>query len=919
MSQNLPYASPPAAPSTHTSQLKVYLERNRAELLKLLDSKEQAGSAFAREHAEIMDRLLRALFEAGTAASARACGDVPVLLGAVGGYGRRRLGWKSDLDVRLVTPATPEAIQPLAEAILYPLWDAGVSIGHQVMSIPAAIADAEHDLPTATALLDFRMLGGDADLGTALRGRAFDGIFAPANLPRFLHRLEAEAGSRHQRLGDSIYLLEPDIKNGAGGLRDLDIALWAARARWKVEELRDLAKLGVLLPREVAEITRAEDFLWQVRNRLHRNSGRRSDRLTFPEQEVLAEAMGYRARIGADQGASAAQTAGAMAEAFMSDYYRHARVITRSREHLLARAMPPQLGRSRHRIHDLGRGLFQAEGYVAFADERALASDPALAMRVYATAVERELAVQPETRNAIARETSDERFCAALRRSAEAAKLFVSLSCHCERTRFRRGSILAELHDVGLLTALVPEFAPVVGRVHHDVYHVYTVDAHSIAALDHLRALCRGDVPEQGLASELAVQLAPNEALFLATLLHDIGKDAGGKGHSHRGAELARGVLTRLGLGAEAVEAACRLIEQHLLMYHVAACRDLEDPATIAEFVRDVGGQDGLRDLYLLTVADLSTTSPTSMTQWKAGMLDALYQAAFAWLDRGGTGAEPQRVARVREQVAACWDLALDPGFLREFLDTMPERYLLSNTPAEIAAHARCALSGRGAGVRAALVPSRHADVAELCVVTEHAIDEDAGLCVVAGDRPGLLAAIAAALAASRLEIHAAQIHSRVLPGGAVQAVDVFWVRDPIEGVAGVEQILPKLQRDLRAVIDGAVSPEELLQCRRVSRWSERPHPPVATEIAIDQISSPQHTVIEVVSKDRPGLLFRLAQTLHEQGLSIALAKINTEGTRVGDVFYVTQADGSKLESPARAEAVRQALLTALAPRASGS
>jgi [protein-PII] uridylyltransferase len=912
VTQSLGAALPQAGRSAQSSSLKGYLESHRQALLDMLAQPEQAGVPFARRHAAIMDGLLQTLFAGALAGSDREPSHSPLLLAAVGGYGRQRLGWKSDLDVRLITLEEPEAIKNFAEAILYPLWDAGVSIGHQVVSIASLVADATHDLPTATALLDFRPLAGDTSLADTLEERAFTRVFAGKELTRFIDALQTESSARLKRLGDSIYLLEPDVKNGAGGLRDLDTALWAVRARYRVQDFSDLVTLGVLVPREVEDLDRAADFLWAIRNRLHKAARRRSDRLTFAEQETIAVAMGYRARIDAVPGASDAQLAGAMTEAFMSDYYRHARIVTRAREHLLERCAA-KLGRGRPLVRDLGRGLCESEGLIGFSEARQLARDPALALRIYATCLARELPAHADARDAILRVCADPEFCAALRASPEAAATFVALVSSARPSRLRNDSILSELHDVGLLLAMIPEFAPVVGRVHHDVYHVYTVDVHSVAAVDDLRALVRGDLAKtRPLATRLARELRRPAMLFLATLLHDVGKAIGAKDHSRRGAEMARTILTRLGLRAEDVETACRLIAQHLAMYHVAVSRDVGDPATVAEFARAVRDRDGLRDLYLLTVTDLSTTGPTAMTQWKSSMLEELFQATDALLSDGPI-AHPSRLLRVREQVKERCAAGVDRELLHEYLETMPERYLLSNTPAEIAAHAGVALGVRGTGVGAALVPSRHPDVAELCVVTETRAS-DAGLYVVAGDRPGLLAAISAAIASNRLDIHAAQIHSRTLADGGVQVVDLFWIRDPVAGALGVEEILPKLERDLRDVIAGSVTPDDLLKRRTVSRWSERPSPQVMTEIDIDRDGSPEHSVIEVTTKDRPGLLFTLAQTLHLLGLTIALAKINTEGSRVADVFYVTETDGQKIASPMRSELVREALFAALGP-----
>jgi [protein-PII] uridylyltransferase len=418
----------------------------------------------------------------------------------------------------------------------------------------------------------------------------------------------------------------------------------------------------------------------------------------------------------------------------------------------------------------------------------------------------------------------------------------------------------------------VPEFLPVTGRVHHDVYHVYTVDVHSVA-----------------------------------TLLHDVGKgwpDASGsrKNHSRIGADLCRRILPRLGLSAEEVDEACQLVQDHLLMYHVATRRDLDDIATIEEFSRAIRGREGLRNLYLLTIADLSTTSPTAMTSWKARMLDELYFAAEAYLAGHEPRADAERVARVRDAArAACPPEARGP--LDALLASMPERYLLANSPESIVEHARVAGERMGPAARRAhvgRVSSRHPEVAELCVVAD--------------DRPGLLAAIAAAITANRLEVLAAQVYSRALDG-QTEAVDLFWVRDREGGTEGVEQALPRLARDLEDVCAGEVEPAALLRARTGSSspWRERPSPPVPTEIIVDDRASPRHTVVEVFAKDRPGLLYTLAQALHDLGLSIALSKINTEGTRVADVFYVNELDGSKVRLGARSKEIHAALVRAVA------
>jgi [protein-PII] uridylyltransferase len=816
-----------------------------------------------------------------------------VSIAAVGSLGRGAVALGSDADIRVLVPdgISPEEVQPFLDALLYPLWDAKLSIGHQVTTQADALSLAQTDLASATALVDLRHVAGDSSRTEALRARAFMGLLAEDGIDDFVDRLEEEAEARHAKFGGSVYLLEPDVKSGPGGLRDLEGARWAARARFHVASSApggrdagtwaDLVRLGVLVSREASEIALAETLLWRIRNRLHLHAGRRSDRLTFDEQETIAAGLGYSKNDTPEARAEGA-------EAFMQDYYRSARVITKARDLVFERARPRRRSSgATQRATDLGEGIRLFDSAITLTSPSALAEAPALALQLYLVSKRHGAPVHPYIRNAITRVTADPAWCAALRASPVAARCFVELVATVALAPSRGGSILAELHDTGLLLAMVPEFAPVTGRVHHDVYHVYTVDVHSVAALDCLRSLARGELAqEHPLASRLAAEIARPVPLFLATLLHDIGKgypDENGsrKNHSGAGAVLCDSILPRMGLSPDEVADARTLVELHLSMYHVATRRDLDDQAAIREFVRPIRSRELLRDLYLLTIADITTTSPTAMTAWKARMLEELYRAADAELqgDRDATERDRARLDRLREQARGAWEG--DPRFLEGFLGSMPERYLLANPLTAVLAHARVVAERGERRVHAALVPSRHQDVAELCVV--------------AVDRPGLLARISAAITAGRLEVLGAQVYSRRTEEHT-EAVDIFWVRDRTLGLEGVERAMPRFLRDLDKVCtEEGDSAARLLEERRGSPWRERPSPAVPTEVVLDDRASPDHTVIEVFAKDRPGLLYRLAQALHDLGLSISISKINTEGARVADVFYVQEADGKKV------------------------
>ncbi len=926
------------------ASLREALERHRAELVAQL-ARPAGGSpaaarrpdaddglALGRANARFLERCVIEQFEAALARTGLR--DAGIALAAVGSCGRGAVALWSDADVVLVTPSATEDISSprlertsepepgassippsapsapsirgvFAEALLYPLWDAGLPIGHQVLNASDAVALARSDLATATALLDLRFLAGNEALVRGLIAHAHEGLFGEEDLGAFIDRLEEEASARHERFGGSVYLLEPDVKSGQGGLRDLDGARWAASARYGVGQgglvdasfWGELVRVGVLVAREAQEIAASEGFLWRVRNRLHARARRKADRLGFEDQEALGVAMAY----GDDRARAA--------ERLMQDYYLHARAITRARASLLERLRPVRRRGKPSPPTDLGHGVQLFEGQVTIAHTVALQQEPALAMRVFAACVRHQAPVLGFARDAIMRSAADPEWCERLRASPEAAALFIELVCTVPETCTGRRSMVGELHEVGLLLAMVPEFLPVTGRVHHDVYHVYTVDVHSVAAVDRLRQLARGELAhEYPLATRIAAEIARAQPLFLATLLHDVGKgwpDEQGslRQHSKVGAEMCDRILPRLGFSQEDTEEARQLVFDHLLMYRVATRRDLDDADTIAEFCRNVRGQEGLRDLYLLTVADLSTTSPTAMTSWKARMLDELYFAAEAYLSGAQSRADVERGARARDAARAGW--TGDPAALDAVLASMPERYLLANSPESIGQHARVVLERGGRAAHVGRVASRHPEAAELCVVAD--------------DRPGLLASIAAAITANRLEVLAAQVYSRPVAASAgvsahVEAVDVFWVRDRDGGTDGVEPVMARLARDLEDVCSGKVGPDALIQARAGSNspWRERPSPAVPTEILLDDRASPRHTIVEVFAKDRPGLLYRLAHALHELGLSIALSKINTEGTRVADVFYVSELDGSKIPRGVRYKEVQDSLVRAV-------
>ena len=875
-------STPPFSPDSPTlgHEIKVYLERHDDRVKKLIETgDERAGFEASQMWARAFDGLLSSLFCAIRSKVGNEKTWNNLSLAAVGSYGRGNFSYRSDLDVRILCEKPKKAAE-VAEAILYPLWDAGLQIGHQVVTVSDTISLARKDLPTATTLLDWRHVVGNVDHAKKLRNKAFDTIFSKTHIGAFLLEMREQAEKRVDRFGDSVYLLEPDVKNGQGGLRDLDIILWTARARWRVNDLKELLDIGVLVPAEFQRLKEAQLFLARVRNVMHFSSPRRTDRLGFEAQEAAAERMGF-------------GKGGAGCELMMSDYYRHAREIANAREALFDRAAPVSAKQGRER--DLGNGVVLRGDVVGLHEVEQLSANPVLALRAYWEAVQRSLPIGRRTRDAIAQVMTNETVCQRLRDDEEAATLFRRLVRRTRKVRFKRNSTLSEFHDVGILLAMIPEVRPLVGRVHHDIYHVYTVDVHSIAAVDRLRALARGElVAEHPIATRLASDIARPQVLFMAALLHDIGKDLGGRDHSDRGAELARPILQRLGVQEHDIVEIQHLVAKHLRMYHVASRRDIDDPQMIENFRTEVHGPEGLKELYLLTICDVSTTSPTALTTWKSRMMLELYLSTR----RSFEGLPAQSEERAQKLRTATIDLCEGEEcvFLQHYLQSVPNRYMYANEPSDIVIHARVAERSESEELLVEQIGSRGPYVE---------------IAVVADDRSGTLADITASFAAERMWVIGAQLYSWIDRHGRKRVMDIFWVHGATEPSA-IERQLTRVRKDMKGLLSGELSPEKLLKKRASSGLERRPSPDVPVFVHFDNRSSSNWTVIEVIAEDRTGLLYSLAKTLKDAGLQVTVAKINTEGNGVADVFYVADQDGKKLEDEDRLAELERELRAAI-------
>jgi len=872
-----------------------------------------SGHTVVRLQAAAMDRIVQALWERAIAEAGASHKPSPVALVALGGYGRRELAPHSDLDLMLLHGAPrPDAfVKAAGEKLLYALWDLKLDVGWAVRDLKACDQVAREDHTARTALLDLRLVGGDRDLYRELEREQLHGL-SEARVESFLADKLAEMRTRRERFGDSLYMLEPNVKESEGGLRDLQSALWCARVRFKVAGITELLARALLPAREIQEMRRARDFLWRVRNALHYQAGRKWDQLTFDVQPPVAEAMGYR---------DAEHTPAV--EGFMRHYYLAAKTVLVACDALVDRCLEPQTAvgwrmvpppaatigaerpvpvlrgqptRSADRI--LPGGEFKVfRGRLTVVERDVLWRTPAALVRLFATADREGLDLYPFARD-LAAQAAEELPAEAASDPEMNQELLAALTRPGSRGRF-----LTQMHELGVLPRVLPEFARVTARRQFDVYHVYTVDVHSLFAVRRLFALRCKDVAEP-LVDEVTRNVARPLSLYLGTLFHDIGKGSG-KDHSVKGAEIAAGACVRLGLDpAEAADVEW-LVLKHLRFSAIAQRRDLSDPDLIHAFAEEVGTHDRLEKLYALTYADMATVGPRTWTEWKARLLRELFEKTRDALAAGERRPEPGTLEAVGRGAAAA---ALDrrrtgtPEDRARLVSALPARYFVTE-PSELAPrHLRLLLLGRGLPLVTAIRHRRDLGQSEMTLVAE--------------DRPGLLATVAGVLAAHRIDIHHAEVFSTPADpalgtlGG--RALDVFELRGPEEGA--VDAIRWRTcRRDLRRVLSGEETLDALMARRlRASTVPLRPLPRLATRVVVDNDSSRTHSVVDVFTADRVGLLHTLARTFFDLGLTVDLARISTDGHRASDAFYVRTAEGGRLEGESAGRVV-EALRGALA------
>jgi len=876
----------PLPRDTALALLRRHMGRIQGRVQRAFEAREIEGLAAARWLAALTDDVMRSV-HAYTEAQDGMRAETPWALVATGGYGRGVLAPFSDIDLLFLTDASmgPRG-KKAVEFMLYLLWDLGVKVGHATRTRAECVEDAKRDATVLTALLDARPIAGHADVFVRFEA-AFRKARAKWGLGPYLTAKRAERAARHARYGESPYVVEPHLKEGRGGLRDLQTLYWIARYAFNVQKMPELVRPvghggALLTEHEARAVRRAWNFLWTVRFHLHLVSGRAEERLTFDLQPVVGARMGY-TRHGLQDGV----------ERFMKHFFLTARDIarfTRILEPAIERASlgPPAVVPAPDKaLTEAGFAL--ADGKLIAAPGRDFTVEPVLMLRLFKLARDRGLEIHPLAFRAVVRHV---RHVARLRGDPEASATFIDLLTGRDAAVWLR-----MVNEAGLISRLLPDWARIVGLMQFDTYHVFTVDEHTIETIGVLCALEAGALAEVApVASELIGQLQSRRALFVAMLLHDIAKGRGGD-HSELGAQLALEICPRLGLTPEETETVSWLVLNHLLISETAFKRDIEDPKTILDIAETVQSPERLRLLLVLTVADMRAVSPRVWNGWKATLLRELYWRVAEVLAGGLSVPERDvRVARAKEAAALLLN-GRPHAEVEHFLTLGYPGYWLSFDPETHARHAdmirEAARDKAPLTVRTRVLESRA--VTEVTVYTT--------------DHPGLFSKIAGALAVAGASIVDARIHT--MTDG--MALDTFWVQD----VAGRAFDAPHRLARLAALIEQALSGRLRLteEIRKVKREPARLRAvTVPPRVVVDNRASNTHTVIEVNGRDRPGLLHDVTAAISEQGVQIASAHITTYGVRAVDVFYVKDVFGLKVENERKVAALRRALEDALVP-----
>ena len=869
--------------------LKADFQRARDRVRSEFEGGSASGMSAARALSGIQDQLIQVLYDFATKHFYYAQNPTEserLAIVATGGYGRAQLAPGSDIDLLFVRPFKQTAWgESVIEFVLHMLWDMGLKVGHATRSLAECTRLARQDSTIRTSLLEARWLWGDRTLFDDLRKRFWADV-ASGTEQNFVETKLAEREARHRRQGESRYLVEPNIKDGKGGLRDLQTLYWIGKYLYHVDDPADLVKRNVFTQEEYRLFQTSEAFLWNVRCRLHWLVGRAEERLSFDVQSEIARGMGY---AGTDTRRSV--------EAFMREYFLVAKQVG-DLTRIFCAALEEQNRKRRPSLGNLVPGFLKprSDDEVLYVENGrlnarvdAFARDPVNLLRIFHLADSKRMDVHPHALRTITR--SLDLVDDALRNDPAANRLFLEiLSSRNDPVRTLRW-----LNEAGVLARFVPAFAHAVGLMQFNMYHHYTVDEHLIRAVGNVAAIERGELKQDHpLSSEIIKRVKSREILYCAIFLHDIAKGLGGN-HSKVGGEIAQSLCPRLGFSAEDTATVAWLVRNHLVMSDTAQRRDIADPQTVRDFVAVVQSPEMLRLLLVLTVADIRAVGPGVWNGWKGQLLRELYLEAEGQI--AGRDSVPARSARVQQARHALEERLADlPDAARErALQRHHDGYWLAFDHQAHEQHARLIAGAENGGALPALAFEEYpgASATEVVVYTP--------------DHPGLFSQLAGAIAATGGSI----VDAKAFTTWDGFALDIFSVQDAHGAALGDPARMARLERSIADTLAGktrraAGSGEGGAFRRRAAAFEVR------GRINFDNEASASSTIVEVEGADRPGLLSDVADAIFAAGFSISSAMVATYGERAMDVFYMRNKFGHKITNAEQLESLRSCLLKAI-------
>jgi [protein-PII] uridylyltransferase len=902
-------------PAQELARYKAYL-KVQAHRLKMLHHAGAGGREVSRARAAVLDLLMRYVLEAvRNNLPAEVQRNQPEFaLVAIGGYGRGELNPHSDIDIMLLhdgdsVMASHGQAHPFLTALtnpgglLYTLYDIGLKVGHSTRNAGDCVRIANSDMQSKTSLIEARLIYGSKSLFERMQNVVLAKCVRGHEDAYITARLEDQA-ARRKKFGDAVCMQEPNIKNGSGGLRDYQNLFWMAYFKHRIRSLTDMEKQGMLTAIEGRQLEAAYDFLLRARNELHYHLNRAGDVLTKAVQPSVAYNLGYTDRSPSRR-----------LEAFMRDYYTHARhinFITRSVEQRLALVPKPRrlpslrdlirLRRVRAAPPTLVDGLRFENGQIHAGSPRIFKEQPRRLMRVFLHVQQRGLKLHPDLAHLIRNSLPlvDGEF----RRDPHVQETFLEIL----NQRGNVASILRQMHEVDLLGKYLPEFGGLTCLVQHEFYHQYTADEHTLMCLQKLDDLWFSQTPLLAPYVEVLRQIERPFVLSLAVLLHDVGKASGKPGHSEAGGKLAKRVARRLNLDAHTTHTLKLLIENHVMMAQASQRRDLGDPAEIRKFAKLVETAENLNLLLLHTLADSLGTSDKLWNGFKDALLWSLHRKTLAEL-QGGTAflrAEEKARERLAQEVRRILSPAINEEEIQAHFANLPARYFQSHLPQEIAADLSLIhrfLSQLVSDDKNALNP----------VVAWHPEPDRGGTLVktCTWDRAGLFSKIAGSFTAAGLNILSAQIYTR--EDGVI--LDTFFVTDAESGTLVNKEKREHFETLLTKALTVGVDFHALIKRRKTAQtlYQSLEGERIPTIIHFDTNASETRTVVDLETEDRVGLLYAVSQALSSQGIDIVLAKITTEKGAATDSFYISELDGSPITSPERQRGIEAKLRNAIA------